>query len=74
MRRSNLQLRIFQWARIEMGHYRTSKIARFLKVERGLTITEYAVAAGLIAASLTATFQTFGLTIDAVILSVIAFM
>jgi Flp pilus assembly pilin Flp len=39
-----------------------------------LTVTEYAVAAGLIAASLTATFQTFGLTIDAVILSVIAFM
>ncbi len=47
---------------------------RFLVSESGLTITEYAVAAGLIAATLTVTFGNLGLAIDAVILAVIAFM
>lgn len=46
----------------------------FLRCEQGLTVTEYAVAAGLIAASLTATFFALGTTIDAIILTVIAFL
>ena len=47
---------------------------RFLVSESGLTITEYAVAAGLIAATLTVTFGNLGLAIDAIILAAIAFM
>ena len=39
-----------------------------------MTVTEYAVAAGLIAASLTATFFALGTTIDAIILTVIALL
>lgn len=50
------------------------KITRFLTAESGLSVTEYAVAAGLIAATLAVTFGNLGLTIDALILSVIAFM
>ena len=49
-------------------------VRRFLLTESGLTITEYAVAAGLIAATLAVTLANLGLTIDAVILSVVAFM
>lgn len=47
---------------------------RLIQCEQGLTVTEYAVAAGLIAASLTATFFALGTTIDAIILAVTAAM
>lgn len=47
---------------------------RFLKSEEGLTVTEYAVAAGLIAATLAATLSVLGITIDALIANVTAFL
>ena len=49
-------------------------LVAFLKSELGLSVTEYAVAAGLIAASLTATLGVLGTTIDALIATVIAFL
>ncbi len=42
--------------------------------KQGITITEYAVAAGLIAAALTVTFSVLGTTINAIIVTVIAFL
>ncbi len=59
---------------IGSGSLRVSAGVRFLVSESGLTVTEYAVAAGLIAATLTVTFGNLGTTIDAIILAVIAFM
>jgi len=53
---------------------RFPEVFRFLNDDQGLTVTEYAVAAGLIAATLTVTFGNLGTTIDAIILTVIAFM
>ncbi len=49
-------------------------LLHLLQGEQGLTVTEYAVAAGLIAATLVGTMQTLGATIDAVIVSIMAFM
>ena len=49
-------------------------VRRFFRSEQGLTMTEYAVAAGLIAASLTVSMSNLGQAIDAIILAVIAFM
>lgn len=49
-------------------------VGRFVRSDQGLTVTEYAVAAGLLVASLTVTFLNLGLTIDAIILAVTAFM
>jgi len=46
----------------------------FLQTENGLTITEYAIAAGLIAAAVAASFAVLGATIDAILLAVIAFL
>jgi Flp pilus assembly pilin Flp len=39
-----------------------------------LTITEYAIAAGLIAAAIAASFAVLGATVDAILLAVIAFL
>ena len=41
--------------------------AKILRSESGLTITEYAVAAGLIAATIAGAFGLMGVTIDAAI-------
>jgi Flp pilus assembly pilin Flp len=46
----------------------------FLRTESGLTITEYAVAAGLIAAAIAASFAVLGPTVDAIMVTVIAFL
>ena len=46
----------------------------FLQTENGLTITEYAIAAGLIAAAIAASFAVLGATIDAILVAVIAFL
>ena len=43
-----------------------TEVFRFLNDDQGLTVTEYAVAAGLIAATLTVTFGNLGTTIDAI--------
>ena len=51
-----------------------SGLVRFLKSEHGLSVTEYAVAAGLIAASLSATLSVLGTTIDALIATIVAFL
>jgi Flp pilus assembly pilin Flp len=50
------------------------RLMAFLRHDQGMTITEYAVAPGLIAATLTVTFSVLGTTIDAIIVTVIAFM
>ncbi len=50
------------------------KLMRFLRRNEGLTIVEYAVAAGFIAASITVTFGILGTTIDAIITTVIGFI
>jgi Flp pilus assembly pilin Flp len=50
------------------------RFIRFISSDKGLTVTEYAVAAGLIAATMTVAFLNLGLTIDAIILAVMAFM
>lgn len=49
-------------------------IVAFLLHDQGLTITEYAVAAGLIAAAIGVSFSLLGTTINTLILAVIAFM
>ncbi len=50
------------------------KLVRFLRRNEGLTIVEYAVAAGLIVASVALTFSVLGPTIDAIITTVIGFL
>ncbi len=47
---------------------------KFLTDDRGLTITEYAIAAGLIAATLAGSFGSLGMAIDAIIIAVLAFL
>ena len=47
-------------------------LMHFLRQNEGLTIVEYAVAAGLIAAAIAGSFALLGTTIDAIILFVIA--
>jgi pilus assembly protein Flp/PilA len=44
-----------------------AKVRAFLKDEEGLTIVEYAVAGGLIAAGVVASFKTLGVTVKGVI-------
>ncbi len=44
----------------------------FLRQNDGLTITEYAIAAGLIVAAVAASFALLGTAIDAIIVFVIA--
>lgn len=46
---------------------------RFFQQEDGLTIVEYAVAAGLIVATVAGAMGALGLTIDSVMRTVIAF-
>ena len=47
---------------------------RFLRRSEGLTMVEYAVAAGLVAASIAVTFGVLGTAIDAIITTVIGFI
>ena len=47
-------------------------LMHFLRQNEGLTIVEYAVAAGLIVAAVAGTFAVLGTTIDAIIVTVIA--
>jgi pilus assembly protein Flp/PilA len=44
-----------------------TKVMKFLQDEEGLTIVEYAVAAGLISAAVVASFTLLGATVDGVI-------
>jgi len=44
-------------------------LTEFLRTENGLTITEYAIAAGLIAAAIAASFAVLGATVDAILLA-----
>jgi len=44
-----------------------TKVMKFLQDEEGLTIVEYAVAAGLISAAVVASFTLLGTTVDGVI-------
>ena len=46
----------------------------FIKSETGLSVTEYAVAAALVAATLAATFGNLGLTVEAMLVSLVAFL
>jgi pilus assembly protein Flp/PilA len=43
------------------------QIVKFLKDEEGLTVVEYAVAGGLIAAAVVAAFRALGLTVEGII-------
>ncbi len=47
-------------------------LMRFLLQDEGLTIVEYAIAAGLIVASVLVSFGILGLVVDAIIATVIA--
>ena len=42
-------------------------VTAFLRDEEGLTVVEYAVAAGLVAAAVVAAFRALGLTVSGVI-------
>lgn len=44
-----------------------TKIMKFLRDEEGLTVVEYAVAAGLISAVVVAAFELLGGTVDGII-------
>ena len=44
-----------------------TKIMKFLQDEEGLTVVEYAVAAGLVAAATVAAFRLLGINVAAVI-------
>lgn len=48
------------------------RYANFLCTEDGLSIVEYAIAAGLIAAAIAVTFGIMGATINAIIVTIIA--
>ncbi len=50
------------------------KLKCFLRNEEGLTIVEYAVAAGLITAAVAASFATLGGVVDGVIVAVTGFI
>ena len=47
-------------------------LMRFLLQDEGLTIVEYAIAAGLVVASVVVSFGVLGATVDAIIATVIA--
>ncbi len=49
-------------------------LMRFLLQDEGLTIVEYAIAAGLIVAAIAGSFGVLGATIDAIIVTVIGFL
>jgi pilus assembly protein Flp/PilA len=53
---------------------RNEKVKSFLRSEKGLTIVEYAVAAGLITAAVALTFENLGAAVDGVIKAIIAFL
>ncbi len=46
-----------------------NKLMAFLRNQDGLTIVEYAVAAGLITAAVAASFALLGLSIDAILVA-----
>jgi Flp pilus assembly pilin Flp len=46
----------------------------FIRSERGLSVTEYAVAASLVAASIALTFSTLGATVEAAIVALTTFL
>jgi pilus assembly protein Flp/PilA len=48
-----------------------TQVMKFLQDEEGLTIVEYAVAAGLISAAVVASFTLLGTTVDGVIQALI---
>lgn len=50
------------------------KIKSFLRQEEGLTIVEYAVAAGLITLVVAVAFQNLGVAVGGVITAIIAFL
>lgn len=50
------------------------RVAKFLAADAGLTITEYAIAAGLVAATIGGAFTLLGTTIDMIILAIAAFL
>ncbi len=47
-------------------------LMHFLRQNEGLTIVEYAIAAGLIVAAVVVTFGILGTAVDAIILTVVA--
>lgn len=49
-------------------------LMHLLRQNEGLSILEYAVAAGLIAAAIAATFGILGVTINAIIATVVVFL
>lgn len=51
---------------MDMQAFKAS-VAKFLKDEEGLTVVEYAVAGGLIAAVTVAAFRTLGVTVTGVV-------
>lgn len=53
---------------------RHKRLPDFLRTESGLSITEYAIAAGLIAASIAVSYGFLGTTIDAMIVGLIGFL
>ncbi len=50
------------------------KLRAFLRTEEGLTIVEYAVAAGLITAAVAASFVALGGAVDVVITTITGFI
>jgi Flp pilus assembly pilin Flp len=74
MRRNSRRTINFILVRLLISRRQWRSVVRFLAAERGLTATEYAVAAGLIAASMLVAFGNLGLAVDSIILAVIAFM
>jgi Flp pilus assembly pilin Flp len=46
----------------------------FLRHDQGLSIVEYAISAGLVIATIAVSFTVLGATIDAIIVTVMAFM
>lgn len=51
----------------EMESKMKTKVMKFLQDEEGLTVVEYAVAAGLISAVVVAAFRALGLTVNGII-------
>ena len=51
-----------------------TKLMKFLRDEEGLTVVEYAVAAGLVAAATVAAFQALGVKVAGVITALTALL
>jgi pilus assembly protein Flp/PilA len=65
---------IVMWLQQKKESEMKTKLMKFLRDEEGLTVVEYAVAAGLVAAATVAAFQALGVKVAGVITALTALL